>query len=76
LSSGTGIITNGYFNTNLPFLTYFNLDTPIGYTSTKLSRTSSESEPTVVAKTIAKLGENGWELVSGNPVLYFKRLKE
>ncbi len=52
------------FSINHPYLTSFNINNPSGYTSTRLEKTRVEDERMVVAKTIAKLGEDGWELVS------------
>ena len=74
----SGIVRGG--DTYLSCLIRF---TPDGVVRTRLKKTRSESEQTVVAQTIAKLGEDGWEMVSavseGGPFdshsLYFKRPK-
>lgn len=69
-----GVETESVFRTLYPYLTKFTIDDPKGYTVQKLEKTSSEPEETVVAKTIAKLGIDGWEMVNAiGERLFFKR---
>jgi len=78
----SGIATGIGLSTYYPYLIHFTPDGR-GYASTHLEKTPSDSEIAVVAKTIAKLGENGWEMVSAvynegsmrTYSLYFKRPK-
>ncbi|MBK9927767.1 MAG: hypothetical protein IPP66_21045 [Anaerolineales bacterium] len=66
-----------------PQLIYFLKD---GLKEQRISKEGNISERDILAKTIAELGENGWELIStgdsvitsskGMHYLYFKRIKQ
>jgi hypothetical protein len=78
----SGIRINGSFETSYPRITRFSSKNPF-IEKVELGKKPHNEEIFGVAESIAKLGEEGWEMVSaatlGSTVyftLFFKRLKE
>ena len=76
----TGISFGAGFSTHYPHLICFTPDED-GWATTYFDKPRGESEVDRTARTIAKLGEEGWEMVGvacddrGRQTVYFKRLK-